>query len=178
MVFLDVNPAHANDRAYFKAIDDEMKAGGLEALMHVLSTFDLSTVDIYTVPKTQALLEQKEESAPPHVRWWLECLQEGAIKYDSGEVGHRLDIDTVVPWGDEIEKRYLWSSYRLFMKNHNVRSKLWPSDQLHKWLKPLLPGLQVMRRGTSERTRMIVLPSLDVCRKAYARLVGQTVSWD
>ena len=58
---LDVADTHERDRPYFVAITEEMENGGLEAFMHLLRTFDLSKVDVYTVPATAALLEQKEE---------------------------------------------------------------------------------------------------------------------
>jgi hypothetical protein len=171
---LDVDPASANDRGYFGAIDAEMRSGGLEALMHLLSKFDLSTVDVYSTPKTTALLEQKEESAAPHVRWWLQFLQEGEIKC-TGPSGI-----SEYQWS-EVPKAVFWNSYQLFTRDHNIRSRLWPDKQLHKWLKPLLPGLQVTRPrtvGASERQRVLILPSLDECRKAYSKFVGQTVDWE
>jgi hypothetical protein len=45
-------------------------------------------------------------------------------------------------------------------------------------LKPLLPGCQEIKRGTKERTRMIVLPKLETCREAYAQHLGQEVDWE
>ena len=73
---LDVADTHLQERGYFAAIDKELKNGGLEAFMHLLMTFDIDSVDIFTVPKTAALLEQKEESMHPHESWWLERLQD------------------------------------------------------------------------------------------------------
>ena len=83
---LDVADTHANDRAYFAAIDDELhRDGGLAGLMHVLQTFDLGSVDVYAPPKTAALLEQKEKSFPPHVQWWAETLNRGTLRYPINE---------------------------------------------------------------------------------------------
>jgi hypothetical protein len=149
---LDVANTRANDRKYFGAIVDEMENGGLQALMHLLMNFDLSTVDIFAVPKTAALLAQKEESLPPH------------SKESDG-------------WPKEVRKDQLWKSYRDWAMDHNIRSRLWPVSTLHHWLKPLLPGSQEIRRGDKERTREIVLPELDICREAYAEHLGQPVAW-
>jgi hypothetical protein len=76
---IDVSAKRANDRAYFTEISAELNNGGLQAFMHLLQTFDLSTVDVFTAPKTEALLDQKEESMPPHEQWWFQCLQEGVL---------------------------------------------------------------------------------------------------
>jgi hypothetical protein len=74
--------------------------GGLAGLMHHLMNFNLASVDVYTPPKTRALVEQKEESAPAHVQWWLETLERGTIRYPSDDPldrGKILETDRV-PW--------------------------------------------------------------------------------
>jgi hypothetical protein len=172
----DVADTHKNDRKYFGDINVEMKNGGLEALMHILTTFDLSKVDVFTAPKTAALLDQKTESLPPHERWWLETLQEGYIKY----LEYSQYIGETDEWPEKIEKDKIWSSYRSWVHLHNVRSRLWPDKQLHRWLKDanLLPGSKTYRpRGTDDRKRMLTLPALGDCRKAYEAHIGQSVEW-
>jgi hypothetical protein len=173
---LDVSDAHKNDRKYFGDIDAEMKNGGLEALMHTLMTFDLSKVDVFTVPKTAALLDQKTESLPVHERWWLETLQEGCLKY----LEHGQYIGETDGWPKEIEKDKIWSSYRSWAHLHNIRARLWPAAQLHKWLKDanLLPESKEYRpRDKADRRRMLTLPALDACREAYEAHIGQTIEW-
>jgi hypothetical protein len=171
---LDVSDLHMNDRKYFGEIEAEMKNGGLEALMHTLVTFDLSTVDIFTVPKTAALLDQKTESLPVHERWWLECLQQGWLD--------NSDIYASKDWPEEIEKTKIWASYGWWADKHNVRNRLWPSAQLHKWFSQakLLPGSEPVRPrdGTTCRPRKITLPGLAACREAYAAHIGQTPDWN
>jgi hypothetical protein len=188
---LDVNPACANDREYFGAIETEMENGGLEALMHTLSTFDLNSINIYDVPKTAALLEQKEESAQPHVRWWLQCLQEGTIK-SRGNFGDLVEHDWPRERKDQqlsfddnslklvgVPKAAVWKSYQQYVLDHNIRSRLWPDKQLHKWLRQQLPDLREERpRGIEHRQRLWTLPPLSVCRLAYEGLVGQAVEWE
>jgi hypothetical protein len=175
---LDVSDSKMNDRAYFSAIDAEMKNGGLDALMQTLMTFDLSTVDVFTAPKTAALLEQKIESLPPHERWWFECLQEGRIENPDDNVFTKGQ-----GWPAEIEKPRIWQSYALWADRHNIRSRLWPSAQLHKWLDPLMPDSTEQRprkkgeREKDKRERIVILPSLEECRSAYAARIGQPVDW-
>jgi hypothetical protein len=164
---LDVANTHANDRAYFTAIEAELNDGGLQALMHRLLTFDLSTVDIFTAPKTEALFDQKEESLPPHERWWLQCLQEGAI-----------DGAGVEGWPAELPKGALWESYRQYVGDHNIRARIWPAATLLKWMRKcdLLPGSTEFK--PHGKPRVITLPSLADCREAYAMHLAQPISWE
>ena len=59
---LRVSDRHANDRAYFAAIDAQMEAGGLAAMLHDLLAMDLSGHDFRHVPDTEALAAQKVHS--------------------------------------------------------------------------------------------------------------------
>jgi hypothetical protein len=66
---LDVGEDHIQDVAYFTAIIGQLDKGGREALLHHLLRFDLASVDLWTIPKTAALLEQKVESMTPLQAW-------------------------------------------------------------------------------------------------------------
>ena len=56
-----------------------MNNGGREALLHYLLNFDLSQVDLRSIPKTAALLDQQIESLTPEQAWWLDTLMKGAL---------------------------------------------------------------------------------------------------
>ena len=75
----DIGEDQMQDHAYFAAIDEEMDNGGREALLHYLLNFDLSQVDLRTIPKTAALLDQQIESMTPEQAWWFETLMRGAL---------------------------------------------------------------------------------------------------
>jgi hypothetical protein len=128
--------------------------------MHVLQTFDLGSVDVYAPPKTAALLEQKEESFPPHVLWWAETLNRGTLRYPS-TMPHRLgQIEETDSWPDSILKLPLWEAYALWMREHNIRSRILTADSLHRWFKEaqLLPGSTTTRSRTESRARRVSLP--------------------
>ena len=75
----DMGEDHMQDHAYFAAIDHEMNNGGREALMHHLLNFDLSQVNLRSIPKTAALLDQQIESLTPEQAWWLDTLMSGEL---------------------------------------------------------------------------------------------------
>src|SRR6476661_2943552 len=75
----DIGEEHAQDHAYFAAIDHEMNNGGREALLHYLLNFDLSQVNLRVIPKTAALLDQQIQSMTPEQAWWFETLNKGVL---------------------------------------------------------------------------------------------------
>jgi hypothetical protein len=178
---LDVADTHANDRAYFAAIDDELhRDGGLAGLMHLLQTFDLGSVDVYAPPKTAALLEQKEESFPPHVQWWAETLSRGTLRYPSTMPHNHGQIEETSNWPDDILKSLVWEAYALWMRQHNIRSRVLGADSLHKWFKDaqLLPGTRTTRSRSESRARRMSLPPLQACRQAFDAYVAQPRVWE
>ena len=58
----DMGEEHIQDTDYFAAIDHEMNNGGREALLHHLLNFNLSQVNLRSIPMTAALLDQQIES--------------------------------------------------------------------------------------------------------------------
>ena len=58
----DVAPHCAQRHEYFAEMLREMETGGRERLLYELLAFDLTTVNLRTIPKTAALLEQKIHS--------------------------------------------------------------------------------------------------------------------
>lgn len=59
---LQVSAAQMQNTSYFGAIQADLEDGGYEALMHFLRTYDLTGFNVYNVPKTDALMEQKSLS--------------------------------------------------------------------------------------------------------------------
>src|SRR5262249_7508723 len=90
----DVGIEHKEDHPYFKAILHQMDNGGREALMHHLLNFDLSSVNLRSVPTTKALLDQQIASMRPEQSWWLDVLKGGqlppVVEFGSGDSAVRV----------------------------------------------------------------------------------------
>ena len=82
---LDVDPRCAQDHDYFREMDEELEAGGRAALLADLLAFDLSTVNLRQIPRTEALLEQKIRSLDSVESWWFERLKDGATTRNGTE---------------------------------------------------------------------------------------------
>ena len=181
---LDLADAHKEDKAYFAAIDYEMDHGGREALLHYLLNFDLTTVDLRTIPKTAALLDQKVASMTPEQGWWMDTLMRGEL-----------------PWGcDEHNRcptarlfdRYISRAMRQGARRRSIEV------QIGEFLKKHVPGLQKVKgtykvwRGhavvdqrsglcvnpvVDERSSVYVFPALAKCREAFEQEMEQAIAW-
>lgn len=82
---LRVSDDRRQDSKYFRSIKDQMEAGGYQALLHFLLTYDLSTFNQYIVPKTDELRQQQRQSLSPIQAFWFRRLSEGRqVKSNSG----------------------------------------------------------------------------------------------
>jgi hypothetical protein len=75
----DVPDSRVGNIPYFAAIDKQMRAGGLAAMLHELLTRDISGFEVRAVPQTEALATQKLFSLDSLDRWWLAVLERGFV---------------------------------------------------------------------------------------------------
>jgi hypothetical protein len=164
------------NKPYFAAIDAEMEAGGRAALLGHLLRFDLDSVDVRTIPRTRALVDQKIHSLDAHDMWWLERLKEGA---PTARWQH---------WPPYVVGTELYGSYHQFAERLGRQHKL-SEEQLAMHLRqrvpPERPGGEVMPRKrvtvhdsdemgrpTTRRPWVYALPKLDACRAHFEKLMG------
>ncbi|MFG1238021.1 primase-helicase family protein [Xanthobacter autotrophicus DSM 597] len=167
---LDVNPRCAQDTTYFREMDEELAAGGREALLHDLLAFDLSQVDLRKIPRTGALLEQKLRSLDSVDSWWFERVMAGATT-SGGE-----------QWVGVIPIVTLFDDYIAVAEKVGVRRK---SEMTAFGIKmqKLVPGLARVKRmidyapGVSKRVWCYQLPTLSACRDAIEADLGQDIGW-
>ena len=166
----DVSDAVAQNHAYFAEMDDQLRDGGFEALLHDLMAFDLSSVNLRTIPRTDALLEQKIRSLDSVDSWWFERLRDGRTTRKSGG------------WLRDIERSALFEDY--LGEAERVGWKRRASDtEVGQALARLCPAIRTYRPrraredGSMDRPRVYHLPELSHCRGAFELAVGQSVDW-
>lgn len=76
---VEVGDEHRADRTYFRAIDEQMKAGGYGALLHFLQTYDLTSFEVGNVPNTEGLSHQKVATLKGTPAFWREVLLHGEL---------------------------------------------------------------------------------------------------
>nr|WP_246340053.1 primase-helicase family protein [Ancylobacter tetraedralis] len=167
---LDVHPRCAQNTDYFREMDEELDNGGREALLHDLLHFDLSTVDLRKIPRTEGLLEQKLRSLDSVESWWFERLTTGTTTR-TGEY-----------WLTEISADVMFSDYLDASEKIGIRRKA-EATAVGMKLRKLVPGIKRTRltwevaAGVFKRTWCYVLPELDACREAFVTELGQPVDW-
>ena len=132
-------------------------------------------MDLYEIPKTAALLEQKIRTMTPEQAWWFETLKRG-----------------VLPWGiDEpntCSTRKLFNRYVCHADVQGTRRKSIETTIgmfLHRSIGPDLVVLQKKQcklRGRynqefTDTGQAYVFPSLRECRERFANQIGQEVIW-
>lgn len=163
-VILDVNPRCAQKRTYFAEMDEELNNGGREQLLHDLLTFDLTKVDLWRLPQTKALLEQKIRSLDTVDDFWFNLLHEG----DN--------------WRDRVVCADLHAEYVKAAAQVGVARKRSPAE-FGARLAKLVPGIRKnrpaieMEPGVTRRVWCYEMPSLHDCRAAFDELLGQPVDW-
>lgn len=175
---LNVSDAHAQDTEYFGRIQAQIRNGGLKAFLHFLLTRNLLGFDVRTVPKTQALQEQKEYSMSSEAEWWRAKLDDGRLlPHHDGWQRECITYDLLHDYLQHL---------RCFGKA--VRSS---RARLANFLKRACPEeLQTIRKRTPVEATMMdgnrvivafpyfwVFPALDACRQHWDATFGGPYTW-
>ncbi|WP_371346092.1 primase-helicase family protein [Ancylobacter sp. IITR112] len=167
---LDVNPRCAQNNEYFREMDEQLDAGGREALLFDLLHFDLSGIDLRRIPRTSGLLEQKLHSLDSVTSWWYHRLESGAPTKGLDRWPEALPVDTLF-------QDYIETSERIGIRRRAEMTSFGIK------MRRLVPGLTAERRtweihsGTFKRCRCYVLPDLASCRAALEEMLEQAIVW-
>jgi hypothetical protein len=165
---LRVSSAHRQDTAHFGAIEAELRAGGLAAMLHDLQARDISNFNVFALPATAALGDQKIRSLRGPERWLLDCLQRGRLGFD--------------PWGADplkVSKTGAYDAYRSAARENREHS---PKD-IATWAKSVKGALGECWRETKlwaggMRSRQLVFAALPDSRAAFERYIKQKIEWE
>lgn len=166
---LDVGEARQQNHEYFQAIEDEMNAGGREALLHYLLHLDLSDIPLRSIPQTGALLEQKVSTLAPEHQWWLDIIGRGQLPGDEAGTG-------------ETECHKLFHNYLGLMKDLGVNRRQSETGFGYA-LRRVAPDVKRYRRrvaspGGSELRWCYRFPPLRACRANFEHIAGPTAFSD
>ncbi len=171
---LDVDGRCAQNHDYFREMDEELAAGGLQHLLADLLAFDLSQVNLRLPLRTEALLEQKLRSLDSIESWWVARLIAGATTRHAST--WRREVPTQTLFND-----YIATSDKVGMKRKQEETSFGMK------MRKLVPGLAKVRRTTeaededgstvTKRVWCYRLPFLSEARAGFERLVGQEMAW-
>mgnify|MGYP003440500806 FL=1 len=181
---LDVSGSRQNDREYFKAIDKQLfEDGGLSAMLYDLQKWEM-TVDVRNIPKTKALLEQKQISSSPQMKWWFQALFEGSFWNTRHESNKKQFVKEGHIWRDDYRfpRDAMYANYIEVLSDaaNYSRSPRGMKTELGMYLSKVLPPPYPgeARPGfygvPTNAQRSWILPSLDRCRAFYLAKFGVT----
>lgn len=174
---LDVGDEQEQKSAYFKKIVVELDSGGREALLHYLSSLDLSEFEVRNVPKTTALHEQRILSMSPEEEWWYKKLVAGQL------------LERHSKWEREIPKPELMRDYTVYMQQLATYGRRANDTTLGKFLFRVVPKLHSKQklahytepdeetgvRQAKRRVYVYQIQILSACRKHWETIYGKEV---
>jgi len=184
-VVLHVGDAQRTNAEYFSEMAREMREGGREALLADLLDFDLRSVNLREVPKTEALFEQKMRSLDSVTSWWYERLCDGNVtRRRGGWAGPKGS-------GGFLAVDLLFEDYVHVAEKVGVRRKSEKTAFGMKMRRLLeFDGICLLRtiKRTTEveladgstslrRVPCYEMPALADCRAAFEQACGQSITW-
>jgi hypothetical protein len=181
---LDVSDAHRKDLKYFAAIDTQMNAGGLEAMLLDLRSRDISKFEVRRVPHTAALAEQQVQTF--HGRgdvagWVYEILSSGQIREErTGDVAYQWEGGGFKISKAEARRYYdAWSKPRGRRPIEPGRFGKEIRTALGGALSDTRPRKSATNGGREEagRSEYYELASLEACRAAFRKAYAMPKLW-
>jgi hypothetical protein len=168
----DVGEGRIQDHTYFAAIEDQLEHGGYGALLYFLQRFDLGSVDLRKIPKTEALLEQKQASFSPLQAWWMDVLQSGRLPGDKGGEGRSP--------APILYDHFIGHAQKVGLSRRATET------MLGQFLRRYVPGVRKTGGGTytsfvtgeCRPCALYVFPSLAECRESFGKALQQRIEWD
>jgi hypothetical protein len=193
---LHVSDKKKEDIPYFEDIVEQMRTGGLEAMLYDLLKMDISAFTLRIIPKTEALFEQKERSMEPLEKWWLERLREKTTigTQSSSEVYRResqfatfnLIQEYQTEWSEKVVTDILWVDYRFFCRDIRHGESL-SKNHFVRRLRKLCPGITIGKKtvirlpegatSISRKANALKIPSLERCREQFQAFIGYPI-WE
>jgi hypothetical protein len=171
---LDVSSDKLQDGTFFGPLNEQMRAGGREALLHYLLSLDIASFNPRVVPGTEALQEQKEHSLSPEEEWWHSKLYSGEAAPGRGwpewltceELA--LDFQSyVLGWG----RGQRCSRVRLTKLLERAGCR---RGQLGRRVDSVGPDGRIR---SVDRPRVYMLPSIERARQRWNELFGGSFNW-
>jgi hypothetical protein len=166
----DVANTHQEDHAYFRDMIEQMEHGGYAALLHHLLQHDLSGINLRTIPKTAALLDQKLASLSPENGWWADVLR-------SGRLPPGCRVPNMTP-SSLLFDRYVQHANKIGVRRRAIET------QIGMYLNRIVGPNLLKTKATYENAKykdevgtVYTLPSLAQCRARFAAELHQEIDW-
>lgn len=188
------NTRWAGDHDRFQRLNDQLRDGGLSALLWDLLQRDISGWSPRrSIPTSQAAIEQKIMGMGPIPSWWFSLLYEGALDFEPAPSTSRHLSDDWASGPVRCFRSELVESFENHARSSGVRNPGGMGraldtvffQQLRKFVPTL--GDRVKARVPDDRVGVrplgdgrawcYDLPPLEECREHFGRLLGDDYRW-
>ena len=173
---LDVSPVYQQNQTFFATLHAQLSNGGLAALMHELTTLDISAFSPRNKPASPFGADIKIRSADSSTRWLYDLLNGNAW---AG--GAPVFADAGMP--AEAPKEHFYADYQQWVRTSPDRYPM-PRHQFFKKLRSMLAGSLTDIRSAAGpglvRERKLVLAGIAACRAEFENATGTRagIPWD
>ena len=162
---LDVgNAQQQNTEGYFGPILKQMQNGGKEAFLYHLLSHDISQYNVWKIPQTEALQDQKDYTLRTEEAWWLDILEDGSLD-DSGK------------WPEVAAKRAIFEHYLDYCDSMRVTWGRLSHVSFGKKLSTLCPILRDKQYfyypGDGTKIAAYGISGLQECREFWDKSKGK-----
>jgi len=168
---LDCSSKYKGDTQFFDALEEEMRSGGLEAMMYDLVDREVKS-DQRRAPRTSALSEIAQKGFDSVQKYVLHCLETGILAQFE-----RKETD---PWPSWIATETLYTDYTTFCFNESSIRSAKPKSVAMKDIKDLLNLSR--RRGSKDglgnRPNGYEVPPLAEARRHFEKAVELPFEWN
>jgi len=188
-VFFKVNPEHARDEVYFKAIRKWRDDGGLASLLHHLLDMDLTDYSPRVRPSSGFSQSVAELSMSHEQAFWKTVLNDGEVRVRQQLIHGQWMMVVVTPedrsWSEGIIKDQVYAAYveQIRPQRGNAVNQQVFFDTLYQMLQLSPDETRNMSRGQirvdkNTRVRVLKLMSLSELRERYAKATGHPQDWE
>jgi hypothetical protein len=165
---LDVAEHQKQNREYFKALTDDLEAGGYEQLIAFLLNHDYSSIDVGKPPRTEALERQIMESMQLYEQFWCDCLSTGLIG--------SMELDSA-----RQAKVHVYNQYLDYVKMRGSRAITLSEKKFGRKLKNMCPEIitkNIKVDWNEKRTNGYQFPTLEKSRELFNKAMNIAIDWD
>jgi hypothetical protein len=163
---LRVSEEHKEDRAYFKAIEEQLENGGYEALLYDLLHEDLNNFEPRTLPSSPNAFAIKMRSTDSPYRYIYDALNDGYFD---------LCTEGYAPWPEQITRPALYKHYTDWCKENGEKEE--KQNLFCTAIKKCIPSIKDRRLSMNgKRPRAYAMPSLEQARIDFCKVFKEEVT--